>query len=196
MRVSVVRISATIIAMVGREPLREAIRRLREHTRPVDEGHRERLLAATEPCAGSCRCCSTRSSPGHRRRRAGPRCAQGAQADRAQAHARARRRRDADRLALLAAAGGARARQSQPACAHVLRARGAARQPSPPRCVRTPLEPLAGDGSHISPVAGRRHPRRLPRRIAEPRPSPTVWPPSLRHSYARRFKRARVSDRT
>ena len=97
--------------MVGREPLREAIRRLREHTRPVDEGHRERLLAATEPCAGSCRCCSTRSSPGHRRRRAGPRCAQGAQADRAQAHARARRRRDADRLALLTAAGGARARE-------------------------------------------------------------------------------------
>ncbi len=45
-------------------------------------------------------------------------------------------------------------------------------------------------------VAGRRHPRCLPRRIAEPRSSPTVWPPSPRHSDARRFKRARVSDRT
>lgn len=33
-----------IIATVGREPLREAVRQLREHTRPVEEGHRERLL--------------------------------------------------------------------------------------------------------------------------------------------------------
>ena len=35
-----------IIAAVGREPLREAVRQLREHTRPVEEGHRERLLGS------------------------------------------------------------------------------------------------------------------------------------------------------
>jgi hypothetical protein len=35
-----------ILARVGREPLREAVSQLREHTRPVEEGHRERLLGS------------------------------------------------------------------------------------------------------------------------------------------------------
>ena len=162
----------TIIATVGREPLREAIRQLREHTRPVDDGHRERLLAATRTVR--------RFLPLLLDTLEFQATDAGEQVLKALKRIEHKHTLEPNDVAMQIvsrswrAVGGARARQSQPACAHVLRARGAARQPSPrdvlirrsnrwPVTVRTSARVAFGDGipavSRGGSLSRDRHPR-------------------------------------